>query len=253
MAYGNTPGNPDLPVPPGVPGGGVVIDIEEEKRLATIKVNSEGVLMNSIGLKANRVAMVGLGEFLPPIPQNRTEPLVLTLCPNPGGLQWGDCLTYKVGEVGPAGGWVFSVSEGGLHGLEAAPVDLPQAEWGCYDVNITGAGSSAVGDGQKNTTAILEAGCVGEYTYSTEIAARLADSYELKGFNDWYLPSEDEIGLMYTNLEVNGLGNFVTYGSYRSSTDGGSRIFSREKSFSTGQNFGLGRNSESNVRPVRSF
>ena len=30
---------------------------------------------------------------------------------------------YEIGDVGPAGGWVFYVNEDGLHGLEAAPED----------------------------------------------------------------------------------------------------------------------------------
>ncbi|TXK96426.1 hypothetical protein BMR02_11515 [Methylococcaceae bacterium HT1] len=244
MAYG---------VPPVSPGGDLVLDIEEERRLVAIEFNTEGVFTNSRGLEVNRVALEGLNEILPPIPENRTEPLALTFCSNTDEIQWGDCPTYELGGRGPAGGWVFYVSDSGMRGIEAAPVDLPKSEWGCYNIKIEGAESNAVGDGQKNTKAILDAGCVGKYTDSTEIAARLVNSYELNGFNDWYLPSEDELGLMYFKLKEKGLGNFVTYGSYRSSTDGGSNIYSRERAFSSGQTFGLGRNSRAHVRAVRSF
>ena len=44
----------------------------------------------------------------------------------PGGITIPNfCTTYVVGDVGPAGGIVFYVTDGGLHGLEAAPADQP--------------------------------------------------------------------------------------------------------------------------------
>ena len=61
---------------------------------------------------------------------------------------------YEIGETGPAGGRVFHISDGGLHGLEAAPVDLPLATWGCAGVAITKANGFALGTGLANTTDI---------------------------------------------------------------------------------------------------
>ena len=40
------------------------------------------------------------------------------------------------------------------------------------------------------------------------LAARLYDDYELNGFNDWFLPSRNELNFMYGNLHLKGLGNF---------------------------------------------
>ena len=67
-------------------------------------------------------------------------------------------LHYEIGDTGPAGGIVFYVTGGGLHGLEAAPADLSQTVWGCADTVIAGADGTGIGTGAQNTVDIL-AGC----------------------------------------------------------------------------------------------
>jgi hypothetical protein len=85
---------------------------------------------------------------------------------------------YLIGDNGPAGGKVFYITDGGLHGLEAAPVDQASsgAFWGCQGTNMTGASSEALGTGATNTSAIV-AGC-----NEANIAAKIADDYILNGF-----------------------------------------------------------------------
>lgn len=118
---------------------------------------------------------------------------------------------YKIGDTGPAGGIVFYTTDGGLHGLEAAPEDQGVAQWGCEDTS-TGATNTAIGTGASNTQAILIA-CP-----TAGIAARLADNYSLNGYNDWFLPSSDGLDFMYENLHLNGLGGFAD-DQYWSSTE----------------------------------
>jgi hypothetical protein len=106
---------------------------------------------------------------------------------------------YSIGDTGPAGGKVFYVTDGGLHGLEAAPADQSAgAPWGCEGTTIAGADGAAVGTGAQNTADIL-AGCS-----ESGIAAEIADAYTLNGYDDWFLPSKDELNLLYQHHTVYG-------------------------------------------------
>jgi hypothetical protein len=39
-------------------------------------------------------------------------------------------------------------------------------------------------------------------------AVQVCDVYELNGFDDWFLPTRDELNYMYGNLHMRGLGDF---------------------------------------------
>ena len=41
-----------------------------------------------------------------------------------------------------------------------------------------------------------------------ELAADLCAGFSLNGFQDWFLPSLEELKMMYTNLKLAGLGGF---------------------------------------------
>ena len=119
---------------------------------------------------------------------------------------------YAVGDVGPAGGLVFydkgSYSDGWRY-LEAASVDQSTgADGGRYEGAAT---SSAVGSGKANTYYLLSVRSASE-------GARLCSELVLGGFDDWFLPSLDELNLMFRNLQLNGLGNFGLFW-YWSSTE----------------------------------
>lgn len=118
--------------------------------------------------------------------------------------------TYNVGDKGPAGGIIFfdkgEISDGWRY-LEAAPAETEfRAPCGTYDQNVPGT-NTGVGFGKRNTTILLaKLKELGE----TDCAAQLCDSLSHGGFNDWFLPSRDELNLMYKNLRENNLGNFKT-------------------------------------------
>jgi hypothetical protein len=109
------------------------------------------------------------------------------------------------------GGIIFYIDGTGQHGLISATSDQSTTvQWGCYGTTIGGTGT-AIGTGQANTSAIVN-GCT-----MAGIAARICNDLVLNGYDDWFLPSKDELHQM--NLQKSVIGGFV--GSfYWSSSEG---------------------------------
>lgn len=161
--------------------------------------------------------------------------------------------TYKVGDVVPElGGIVFYVDSSGKHGLVAAEMDQGAFPWGCIDEVLTGASGEGIFQGEKNTRDAVT-GCQEEGT-SPRISANLA----LNGFEDWYLPSKDELNLMYLNLHKKGLGNFKS-AWYHSSTQNEQKSYYsanavwHQKFDEEGTQLTAGKKIPAQVRVVRSF
>ncbi|HNR87854.1 MAG TPA: DUF1566 domain-containing protein [Spirochaetota bacterium] len=124
--------------------------------------------------------------------------------------------THKIGQKGPAGGWIFydkGNSDGGWRYLEAAAEDQGLAKWGCSEKTIPGAQGKAIGTGKANTDAIIK------HCEEAEMAAKVAVNYQGGGKSDWYLPSIDELALMYKNLHKARVGGFRIYDVYWSSSE----------------------------------
>jgi uncharacterized protein (TIGR02145 family) len=94
----------------------------------------------------------------------------------------GFCLGQSYG-----GGYIFYIDETGQSGLIAPGFDFfGSGAWGCSGTLIGGT-STALGTGQANTTAIVN-GCSEFFC-----AARYCNDLVLNGYDDWFLPSYDEI------------------------------------------------------------
>ena len=158
--------------------------------------------------------------------------------------------TYNIGDFGPAGGLVFydkGVFSNGWRYLEAAPVETEfnRIQWGA-DVDVPGTGTT-IGSGKRNT----------ELIRGSVRAAQLCANINFDGFTDWFLPSKDELELMYKNLKQRGLGSFGN-GWYWSSSQM-DRWLSWSIRFSDGFTFSGGsypdgrKNLSHSVRAIRQF
>jgi hypothetical protein len=123
---------------------------------------------------------------------------------------------FNVGDTGPAGGIIFydkGEFSNGWRYLEAAPAEAEfNAQWGAYTGNgnnykgrdISGTGTET-GSGKQNTELIIKG--LKQWKEGGR-AAQLCTYLNTGGYKDWFLPSKDELSLMYQNLKQKGLGGF---------------------------------------------
>jgi hypothetical protein len=164
--------------------------------------------------------------------------------------------TLSVGQPGPSGGIVFfdkGNNIGGWQFLESATSDQSgNAPWGCEGTSIPGT-QYTVGSGVSNTVNIVS------ICSDPNSAASLCNDLVLGGQNDWFLPSRDELNLMYKNLELNGQGSFVPLYYWSSSeTPNLAGLYAINLYFGNNNgNGGMGANefksTTSYVRAVRAF
>ena len=101
---------------------------------------------------------------------------------------------------------------GQTHGFIAAPSDQSTAiQWYNGSYTVTGATATVLGTGNANTIAIVTNQGEGSY------AAKLCFDLDLGGYSDWYLPSLNELNLLFNNQAI--IGGFNTSGLYWSSSE----------------------------------
>ena len=109
--------------------------------------------------------------------------------------------SYSIGGTGPAGGIVFydkgSYSDGWRF-LEAAASDTATVIWGGYGT-VLGGTSTGIGTGKANTEAIVNKLGAGNY------AAYVCYNWIFDGYDDWFLPSKDELNELYKQKDTVGV------------------------------------------------
>jgi hypothetical protein len=162
---------------------------------------------------------------------------------------------YKIGDTGPAGGLIFYdkfSAAGGWRYLETAPQETEQElAWGRF-ANFDGT-TTAIGGGKRNTELVVQA------AKNLVTAARFCSDLEYGGYDDWFLPSKDELDLIYKNLKDKNLGSFSGDIYWSSSYSGGWDSGPWRQSFGDGnQRFdsvwtGSGGSNTYRVRAIRQF
>ena len=108
--------------------------------------------------------------------------------------------------------------------------------------------SDIIGSGKRNTQLIVERlKQLGE----NGRAAQLCASLNFDGFNDWFLPSKDELDLMYKNLKKAGKGNLGD--KYYWSSSEGYRDNAWYQNFNDGSQYGDNKTTTYSIRAVRAF
>lgn len=136
---------------------------------------------------------------------------------------------YTVGQAGPSGGWI--VYDKGFYGqgwryIEVSAESLGAFEWGCSGTPM-GATATGIGSGYYNTATIVNYHDAFADFYNNPtvcnaanngtVAAKSALMHSVAGIDGWFLPSEEELTLVYNNLYLLNIGNFS--GTYWSSTE----------------------------------
>jgi hypothetical protein len=124
---------------------------------------------------------------------------------------------YNVGDRGPSNGWIIykkPVASGQSEDscwqyLEAAPVDSPASTWSNVTDKLVSGTSTGVGNGQDNTKKIIAQ--AGHTASAAKVCSDLVIKYNGQTFKGWFLPSRDELDLMYQLLaKGDNKGGFVT-------------------------------------------
>lgn len=178
---------------------------------------------------------------------------------------------YFIGDTGPAGGLIFydkGFYSDGWRYLEAAPSDIMDDGsgsclygFGYYrpeSVNLTVGTACAIGSGKLNTERLVKYMDIDGKAYSDssvynigEYTARKCLDYSDGGYHDWFLPSADELNLMYKNLHKNDFGSFASYTYWSSSENSADGAWFQN--FVDGYHDYTSRTCSFRVRPVRAF
>jgi hypothetical protein len=183
----------------------------------------------------------------PPLPGQAVPP---PLAASPHNPPVSDA-AYRVGGRGPAGGVVFydkGNNNDGWRYLEAAPQDIDKYyQWGLYREHTFT--SAKIGEGKKNTQAILAQLVKGK---EKDRAAQLCDSFSAGGFDDWFLPSRDELDALYKVMKGNNLlGGFKQNWYWTSTQEGKKNAYIIH--MGSGKHDGTDKDHRNYIRPVRAF
>ncbi|MDR1867519.1 MAG: DUF1566 domain-containing protein [Treponema sp.] len=166
----------------------------------------------------------------------------------PPELLTEETVDSAVGTPGPAGGIIFYDRGEGYADwryLEAAPHDLDPVLWAAFGTSVLET-RSAIGAGQRNTMLVTDATV---FTTPYPSAAQVCNDLVIGCFDDWYLPSKDELNALY--LALGSQEGFEKAWYWSSTWESGFKVW--------GQHFGDGtqgihpEDTVARVRAIRAF
>ena len=159
--------------------------------------------------------------------------------------------SYRIGDTGPAGGIIFydkGNTIGGWRYLEAAPEETEVAAPN-YETFLLSP-DRKVGAGKENTEKYISLFLQKGGGINT--APWLCNELNINGFNDWYLPTLDELLYMYNNLYSKGIGGLKN-ANYWSSFNSNWGTFYIDFFNGSEHNIVFGTNVNYQVRAIRRF
>ncbi|MBN2683246.1 MAG: DUF1566 domain-containing protein, partial [Bacteroidales bacterium] len=150
------------------------------------------------------------------------------------------------------GGVIIYVNISTGNGLVCAVSDQSTGIfWNNGSYISTGAINTAIGAGQANTTTIITVQGPGTY------AALACDNLSTNGYSDWFLPSKDELNLIYQNRSIINSTSIANGGSslsnvYWSSSETHSNL-SWMQGFVTGGSAMANKDTNYRIRAIRAF
>ena len=144
------------------------------------------------------------------------------------------------------GGVIFYIDSTGEHGLICAPTNQSTGiQWYNGQYIYTNATGTSIGTGKTNTNTVIKIQGAGNY------AANLCNTLTLNGYKDWFLPSKEELNLLFAQKEAGTVSGFTNNFFWSSSEE--------DNNFAYYQDFFLGtqtcgyKNAMAYVRAIRAF
>jgi hypothetical protein len=163
---------------------------------------------------------------------------------------------YNIGEIGPAGGFIFYNkidTIGGWNFLECSSNDISNSKFfsTSNELYYISGLETLIGSGKSNTNLIINS------LLNVNSAAWVCQSYSQNGFDDWFLPSRDELIKIYQNVFLVNPSTFVGTTYWTSSQD---EIYSQNawiqkmnQNPSGSGTFTMLKSTYHKVRPIRCF
>jgi prepilin-type N-terminal cleavage/methylation domain-containing protein len=153
------------------------------------------------------------------------------------------------------GGVIAYIDSSGQHGLISSKNDISYGSyWHNSNSGNTGASGTSVGSGNSNTSLIV--GLYGSENNAAKMSYDYSMEYQLpkpeKGFvtySDWYLPSKEELNLLFSNKDY--IGGFTNLCYWSSSESSSEKAWARY--FISDTQNELNKTSLCAVRVIRSF